>query len=85
MFIFHLVFHMAFWLLSVVFALQLWSIRKEQRQLHKKEFLLYKRQIDKNVDDEYKDRKIDKRLNIIESEVRKLFEILKRFRDEGHS
>ena len=73
------IFHVVFWLLSVVFSIQLYQIRKQQRDLYKREFLLTKRMVSDNVDSQYVKREIDQRLDNLEKNVEK---ILKQLRDE---
>jgi len=73
------IFHVVFWLLSVVFSIQLYQIRKQQRDLYKREFLLTKRMVSDNVDSQYVKREIDQRLDNLEKNVE---QILKQLRDE---
>jgi len=73
------IFHVVFWLLSVVFSIQLYQIRKQQRDLYKREFLLTKRMVSDNVDSQYVKREIDQRLDNLEKNVE---QILKQIRDE---
>jgi len=62
-------FHIAFWTLSAVFAVQLYQIRQQQKDLYRREFLITKRLVDDNVDSEYSERKINKRLNALEKDI----------------
>ncbi|GAH02013.1 unnamed protein product [marine sediment metagenome] len=62
-------FHIAFWTLSAVFAVQLYQIRQQQKDLYRREFLITKRLVDDNVDSEYSERKINQRLNALEKDI----------------
>jgi len=62
-------FHIAFWTVSAVFAVQLYQIRQQQKDLYRREFLITKRLVDDNVDSEYSERKINQRLNALEKDI----------------
>lgn len=66
------IFHVVFWLLSVIFAVQLWQIRREQRDLYRRELAITKKLIDKEMDTEDHKRKIDNRLDVLEENLKKL-------------
>ena len=76
MFYFHFVFHVAFWMLSLIFAIQLFYIRRQQKDLYRREFNLYKKHIDKNVDDEFLHRQIEKRFESIEAKLERIIQQL---------
>jgi len=73
------VFHLVFWLLSVIFIIQLYQIRREQRTIRKKEHYLFKTMVSNNVDNDYNHNKVEKRIVILEKTIE---EILKKLRDE---
>jgi len=66
------IFHVVFWLLSVIFAVQLWQIRREQRDLYRRELAITKKLIDKDMDNEDHKRKVDNRLDALEENVKNL-------------
>ena len=64
-----ILFHAVFWILSVVFAYQLYVIRKEQRLQQRKEFFLTKKVVSDNVDIDEALNKLEKRLKAIEENI----------------
>jgi len=77
MFLFHFVFHLVFWLLSIVFALQLIQIRRSQKDLFKREFFITKTMVDNKVDKEYDDIKLEKRIASIEAKLEEIIKAIK--------
>lgn len=77
MFLFHFVFHLVFWLLSIVFALQLVEIRRSQKDLFKREFFITKTMVDNKVDKEYDDIKLEKRIASIEAKLEEIIKAIK--------
>jgi len=77
MFLFHFVFHLVFWLLSIVFALQLVQIRRSQKDLFKREFFITKTMVDNKVDKEYDDIKLEKRIASIEAKLEEIIKAIK--------
>jgi len=64
-----LLFHIVFWLLSVIFGIQLYQIRQQQKDLYKREFFLNKRMSSENVENDYSQKKINQRLAALEKDV----------------
>lgn len=64
-----IIFHAVFWLLSMVFAYQLYLIRKEQRLQQKKDFFLTKKVVNDNVDIDEALSKVNERLKAIEENI----------------
>jgi cell division protein FtsL len=77
MFLFHFVFHLVFWLLSIVFAIQLVNIRRSQKDLFKREFFITKTMVDNKVDKEYDDIKLEKRIASIEAKLEEIIKAIK--------
>jgi hypothetical protein len=71
------IFHIVFWLLSVVFAVQLFQIRQNQKDLFKRDSYTTRRIISRDVDSQYLQRELDSRLNKIEENLEKLFQMIK--------
>lgn len=71
------IFHIVFWLLSVVFAVQLFQIRQNQKDLFKRDSYTTRRIISRDVDSQYLQRELDIRLNKIEENLEKLFQMIK--------
>jgi len=67
-----IIFHAVFWALSVVFAYQLYIIRKEQRLQQKKEFFLTKKVVSDNVDIDDALYNVNKRLKAIEENIKSI-------------
>jgi len=64
-----IIFHVVFWALSVVFAYQLYIIRKEQGLQQKKDFFLTKKVVSDNVDIDDALDKVNKHLTAIEENI----------------
>lgn len=71
------IFHIVFWLLSLVFAVQLFQIRQNQKDLFKRDSYTTRRIISRDVDSQYLQRELDSRLNKIEENLEKLFQMIK--------
>jgi len=71
------IFHIVFWILSVVFAVQLFQIRQNQKDLFKRDSYTTRRIISRDVDSQYLQRELDSRLNKIEENLEKLFQMIK--------
>ncbi len=71
------IFHIVFWILSVVFAVQLFQIRQNQKDLFKRDSYTTRRIISRDVDSQYLQRELDIRLNKIEENLEKLFQMIK--------
>ncbi len=71
------IFHIVFWILSVVFAVQLFQIRQNQKDLFKRDSYTTRRIISRDVDSQYLQRELDSRLNKIEENLERLFQMIK--------